>query len=235
MSFDWDASAEPSASPQSTQDAQDYIRRLQEIWKDTQKDIERAQERQRTQANKHRREVDFGVGDLVSVTTRNWKLDRPSRKLSDQSSGPYKILAKEGYTYRLELPDSIKVHPVFSPDKLRRAAKSAPLTGQIADPALPMEVNDQQEWEVDEIVDVRLHYRKLQYKAKWIGIEHDDDWYPAGDFKNAPEKLMAFHKRYPELPGPPARLSVWLDAALNDYFMDDHPDDGKPEPRGEPL
>jgi hypothetical protein len=235
MSFDWDAPAKPSTSLQSTQDAQVYLRRLQEIWKDTQKDIERAQERQRTQANKHRREVDFGVGDLVYVTTRNWKLDRPSRKLSDQSSGPYKILAKEGHAYRLELSDSIKVHPVFSPDKLRRAAKSAPLTGQIADPALPMEVNDQQEWEVDEIVDVRLRYRKLQYKAKWIGIEHDDDWYPAGDFKNAPEKLMAFHKRYPELPGPPARLSVWLDAALNDYFVDDHPDDGKPEPRGEPL
>jgi hypothetical protein len=42
MSFDWDAPAEPSTSPQSTQNAQDYIRRLQEIWKDTQKDIERA-------------------------------------------------------------------------------------------------------------------------------------------------------------------------------------------------
>ncbi|KAJ6110208.1 gag/polymerase/env polyprotein [Penicillium sp. IBT 16267x] len=148
--------------------------------------------------------------------------------------GPYKILTKEGHAYKLELPDSIKVHLVFSPDKLRRVAKSAPLIGQIADPALPIEVNDQQEWEVNEIVDVRLRYRKLQYKARWIGIE-DDDWYPAGDFKNAPDKLMAFHKRYPELPGPPARLSVWLDATLNDYFVNDHPDDGKPEPRGEPL
>jgi hypothetical protein len=80
-----------------------------------------------------------------------------------------------------------------------------------------------------------LRYRKLQYKAKWIGIKHNDDWYPAGDFKNAPEKLMVFHKQYPELPRPPTRLSAWLDAALNDYFVDDHPDDGKPEPQGEPL
>lgn len=55
----------------------------------------------------------------------------------------------------------------------------------------------------------------------------DDNWYPAGDYKNAPDKLMAFHKRYPDLPGPPVRLPIWLDAALND-----HADDGKPEPRG---
>lgn len=234
MSFDWDTPAEPSTSPQSTQDSQDYVRQLQEVWKNTQKEIKQAQERQRAQANKHRREADFDIGDMVSITTRNWKLDRPSRKLSDQSSGPYNILAKGGYAYRLDLPDSVKVKPVFFPDKLRRAVKSDPLTGQIADPPPPIKVNDQQEWEVDEIVDVRLRYSKLHYKAKWVGIE-DDWWYPAGDYKNAPDKLISFRKRYPSLPGPPVRLPIWLDAALNDQFIDDHADDGKPEPQGEAL
>jgi hypothetical protein len=75
-------------------------------------------------------------------------------------------------------------------------------------------------------VAVRLHYRKLQYRAKWVGND-DDDWYLAGDFKNLPEKLLAFHTKYPELPGPPKRLNVWIEAALSDRFEPDHPDDNK--------
>jgi hypothetical protein len=54
----------------------------------------------------------------------------------------------------------------------------------------------------------RLHYRKLQYRAKWVGHDPDTNWYPARDFKNAPEKLLEFYRRYPDLPGPPKRLNL---------------------------
>jgi len=33
------------------------------------------------QANKYRREPDFTVGDMVWVMIKNWKTERPSRKL----------------------------------------------------------------------------------------------------------------------------------------------------------
>jgi hypothetical protein len=33
-------------------------------------------------------------------------------------AGPYKVLKKIGNTYKVKLPDSIKVHPIFSLDKL---------------------------------------------------------------------------------------------------------------------
>ena len=36
-------------------------------------------------------------------------------------AGPYKILNKEGNLYRVKLPDLIKVHPIFLPDKLQKA------------------------------------------------------------------------------------------------------------------
>jgi len=76
------------------------------------------------QANKHRREPDFTVGDKVWVTTKNWKTERPSRKLDYKMAGPYKILNKEGNLYKVKLLDLIKVHPVFLPDKLRKAANN---------------------------------------------------------------------------------------------------------------
>ncbi|EKV17509.1 hypothetical protein PDIP_31570 [Penicillium digitatum Pd1] len=36
----------------------------------------------------------FGVGDLVFITTKDWLQDRPSRKLSHLASGPYRIIEK---------------------------------------------------------------------------------------------------------------------------------------------
>ena len=66
-------------------------------------------------------------------------------------AGPYRILEKVGHSYRLDLPQSIKVHPVFSLDKLQKASNN-PLLGQYNDPLLPIQVNGENEWEVDKIL-----------------------------------------------------------------------------------
>ena len=58
--------------------------------------IKRSQEQQRVQDNKHRREVDFEVGDKLYIRRGAWRTARPSDKLENLMVGPYRIIAKEG-------------------------------------------------------------------------------------------------------------------------------------------
>ncbi|KAI1828762.1 hypothetical protein DTO006G1_9961 [Penicillium roqueforti] len=225
MSFDW---KDRETLTQNEQEAMDMLSRLQDIWTETKNQIEKSQQSQIRQANKHRREEDFGVGDSVFVTTKDWQQDRPSRKLSHLASGPYRIIEKVGHSYRLELPESIKVHPIFHPSKLRKAATTEPLPGQHPDPPPPVQIGETDEWEVEKILDVRTHYRKLQYRVQWLGHDLDLQWYPVSNFRNAPDKIKEFHEAYPAKPGPPMRLQEWIKAAEEDRILDDHVDDGKP-------
>lgn len=227
-SFDWTSNLNGTAIEAN---AQQRLQQLQETWDWVQERIRTAQARQQRNANRSRREVDFDVDDMIMVSTKNWNTGRPSKKLDYQWAGPFRILAKEGNAFRIDLPASIKVHPVINPEHLRRASTSEPLPGQHADALPPTTVNDQNEWEVEEILASRLRYRKLQYRAKWVGYDDDPNWYPARDFKNSPVKLQIFHAANPKASGPPRRLLEWLRAAEDEEYLNDHPDDDYPVPK----
>jgi hypothetical protein len=81
---------------------------------------------------------------------------------------------------------------------------------------------------VKKILSSKLHYQKLQYQTQWQNHDPDPTWYNAENFKNFPIRLQEFHQAHPNAPGPPVRLSSWLNAAANNKNADDHPDDNKP-------
>ena len=119
--WDWDRPKGPTTTREalSRDQALEFARRMHDAWSVAKEHTTLAQQKKERDVNKGRRPVDFEVEDKVWVKTTNWRTDRPSRKLADKMSGPYKILAKEGHSYRLQLPSSMKIHPVFPADILR--------------------------------------------------------------------------------------------------------------------
>ncbi len=59
----------------------------------------RSQARMVQSANAYRREVDFDVEDYVWLNTKYWNTARPSLKLDNNNSSPFKIIAKKGNSF----------------------------------------------------------------------------------------------------------------------------------------
>ena len=88
---------------------------------------------------------------------------------------------------------------------------------------------DEGEWEVEQILASRIWRGKLQYQARWKGCDADSTWYSARGFKGAPYKIQNFHGVFLDQPGPPRRLTKWLEAWEAGHDLEDVPDDDLPE------
>jgi len=196
--FDLSASLPNQAEDQQVRSA---VKALSEIHDHLRMEMHRAQLCYHETADTHRLPtLDYQVGDLVWLDTRNWKTQRPSAKLDHRRHGPFKIACKiSSHAFRLELHSSMQVHPVFHVSLLEPAAQD-PLLGQQQPPPPPVEIDGEQEWFVDSILDSRMYRRLLQYLVKWTGFDHPN-WEPAGNV-NKLEAVTRFHEQYPHKPGP---------------------------------
>ncbi|ODH45686.1 hypothetical protein GX48_08234 [Paracoccidioides brasiliensis] len=121
--------------------------------------------------------------------------------------------------YKLDLLATIKIHSIFSPDKLYKDSRD-PLPGQTIRSPDPIEIDDENEWEIDCILASQISWSKLQYQ--------DSSWYPTHDFKGSPHAICDFHKINPTKAGPPRRLDEWLKAWETDSYLKDEVDDDLP-------
>jgi len=87
-------------------------------------------------------------------------------------------------------------HPVFNVVKLTPAPED-PITGRRAeDHPLPIVIDGEVEWEVEEILDSRWHWRRFQYLIKWKGYGHKHNSWESASEVSAPELTAEFHRKY---------------------------------------
>lgn len=241
LPFDWERQTrrEDMGSVQerlSRQEAQRTARTLQGYIDKARAAMQEAQDRMVEQANRHRREPDFGIGDYVFIIKKTWVTDRPSDKLDFPLTRQSYRIVGDGphHSFELEVPPDWRGCKMFTPDRLRRDPRN-PLPGQSPPRPEGELIDDEEEWEVEEITASRVHRGLLQYQVQWKGWDPDPEWYPASNFKHAPTALKTYHDQYPDHAGPPRRLQEWLDAQLWEQEVPDFDDEDKPVQQGRQL
>jgi hypothetical protein len=80
-------------------------------------------------------------------------------------AGPFEITRKIGNSYKVKLPNTIKIYNVFSPDRLQKAAKDL-LPGQVNKPPPLIVITIKEEYKVQEVLASKLVRGKLLYRVK---------------------------------------------------------------------
>ena len=187
-------------------DVDDRIELLKELRKDTRVALEAVKKEQKAAYERGKNEAhSFEVGDFVWLDAKDINLKTPSRKLSDRQLGPFEIMEKVGeLDYRLKLPwGKHRIHPVFHVDKLF-PHRGNEINGERPEEPGPIELEEDGvigEYDVEEIVNSRIYWRKLQYEVKWEGWDEGHlSWEPAENVANARELVEEFHAKNPDAP-----------------------------------
>ncbi len=140
------------------------------LWELTKANLERAHKWYKNFADKSQREVKFQKGDEVWLNIKNFQLPKG---LSHKFLGPYassfKVLEKKlSDTYKLKLPENLKVHPTFHVSLLKSVACDALRRNRKHNSRPPPNlVHNEPEFEVEAVLKLRqLRRRERDYLIK---------------------------------------------------------------------
>jgi hypothetical protein len=173
---------------------------MKNIWKFAKKHMKKSRQSQIIYANRHRIFAsDYQVEDQVWLSIKNIQIDRSFRKLDHKMLESFRILKKRDNSYKLELSIEMNIHSVFHISLLRKNSDDF-LSRQIISSFSSIVIDDEQEFDVENIIDSRLMNRafnkRLQYKIRWIEHSSDRKWYSAENFDHAREIVTDYHDRY---------------------------------------
>src|SRR3982074_698190 len=88
--------------------------RLQSLHESLIQNIKIAQDHQARYYDAKHKRIEFQIGDKVWLLSHNVRTERPSKKLDWKRLDPFQITKRIGMqAYELDLPNSMRIHPVF--------------------------------------------------------------------------------------------------------------------------
>jgi len=95
----------------------------------------------------------------------------------------------------LELPSTVKIHPVVNISRVRRYTKQ--VEEQRKELPQPVIIEGEKEWEVEKIINKRRVQGRDKYLVQWKGCTVEEDtWESQENLKNASELVEEFKRRY---------------------------------------
>jgi len=179
-----------------------FIERMRKIQEEAKTTLGKAQEKMKKFANrKKREEEEYRVGDLVLLSTKDlkWQMKgRRSEKLTECFVGPYKVKGIiSSNAIELELPKSIKIHPVFNISRVRLYKPQ--VEGQKKIPPKLVIIKREEEFEVEKILNKRMIRGKKKFLVRWKGYTAEEDtWENRENLENAKELVEEFEREYRE-------------------------------------
>ena len=167
--------------------------KLKDLHQELSRDIEWINQRMTLYANKSRLEGPrLQRGDLVYLL-------RPSDKLDSRKIGPFKVKRNiRDISFELELPPTMRIHPVFHLSLLEPAHPDTP---EGPAPELDPEIQELV-YDVESILAVRRRRNRLQWLVKWEGYAHEENtWEPKEMLTNCLGALRHFYQENPKAQG----------------------------------
>jgi len=183
--------------------ARKFVKRMKKIQEEAKAVLGKAQEEIKKFVNRKRGEgEEYRVGDLVLLSMKNlkWKMKgRRSEKLTEHFVGPYKVKRiVSSNTIELELPKSIKIHPVVNVSRVWLYKPQ--VEGQKKIPPKLLIIEGQKEFEVEEILNKRTIRGKEKFLVRWKGYTVEEDtWENRKNLENTKELVEEFERKYGEL------------------------------------
>ena len=177
----FDLSTEDSTAKGEAPAAHDRVTRLTKLRERLREQLLLAQERQAKYYNQRHQPRQFRREELVKLSTRNLRLK--NKKLQPKWVGPFRVLERIGsQAYRLALPEKYdRLHDVFP---IQAIEEYRLREGQ---ELLPMpDLEDDDEWEVEEVKEEAQIKGKTRYLVKWKGWPTEySTWVLEEDMRNA--------------------------------------------------
>jgi len=143
------------------------------LWEIAKANLKKAHKRYKDFVDKSQREVKFQKGDEVCLNIKNFRLPKGlSHKFLGPYAGPFNVLEKKlSNTYKLELLENFRVHPIFHVSFLKLVACDASRPNWEHNSRPPPDlVHNEPKFEVEVVLKSRqLKGREHEYLVKWKG------------------------------------------------------------------